>query len=70
MKTPKYVVKESSEKVWIQGWEYRPKFQLLRNGEIICEMVSSLLMENIVRSRFNEMAKRFNEQPFEIDITK
>lgn len=65
----KYEVKELTHKDWIDGdWRHKPKFQLVKNGELICEMKSSNTMENIVRKRFNEMEKRFNDQPFEIDL--
>lgn len=65
----KYEVKESTKKYWgnVQ-LESQPYFQLLKNGELVCEMTSSNLMENIVRQRFNEMAERFNKEPFKIDI--
>lgn len=64
----KYEVQESGAKYWSNNeWQERPKFKLVKNGELICEMTSSDLMENVVRKRFKEMAKRFNEQPFEID---
>ena len=65
----KYEVNESTHKHWNNGqWMYEQKFQLIRNGELVCEMESSNMMENIVRQRFNEMAKRFNEQPLKIDL--
>ncbi len=68
-KIPKYVVEESSHKYFLDGgWHYNPKFKLIWGGQLICEMTSSFIMENIVRQRFNEMAKRLNEKPFEIDL--
>lgn len=67
----KYVVNESSAKDWDNGrWVNVPKFQLIGNGEIICEMKPGFLMENVARLRFQEMAKRFTEHPFEIDLKK
>lgn len=48
-----------------------PKFQLITStGELICEMKSSPMMESAVKNRFQEMADRFNKEPFKIDLEK
>lgn len=68
---PKYTVKECDENYWDGGrFCNQPKFKLIMNGELICEMTSSVLMEDFVRQRFNELARRLNADPFEIDLKR